>query len=402
MTPPVTGPLAPMGADEPPGPAVDILDMETSRQRTHHRSPGSLRAVLVALALLTAACSRGGSESTATPASTSETSATTTTTDSATSPETSENSPAVAAAVELDLSNVKAGVEPAGDAVAGEIDTPDGRVRSYHLYVPSGLGDEPVPLLVALHGGLGSGPQFEQDSGFDRLAEANGFVVVYPDGIPIVEGRDNRVWNGGGCCGPAVENRQDVDDVAFISSVIDEVEAAYPVDGSRVYVTGHSNGGIMAYRLACELSGRVVAVAFQAGSLEVEPCRPERPVSLLSLHGLADTNIPIDGGRGSGVANYSFNSPRESVETLAELDGCRSRLPLADPTNPDISGFRWTDCDEGTAVEMILVAGANHAWMGHPGNRFTTRLIGEPYPDLDASLVIWSFLSRRSRPRADR
>ncbi len=298
----------------------------------------------------------------------------------------------------LDLGNVKPAVEPVGTLVDGAVDTPDGRRRTYHLYVPSDSGDGPMPLLIALHGGLGSGTQFREDSGFADLAEANRFLVVFPDGVPIAEGRDNRVWNGGGCCGVAARDRQNVDDVGFISAVIDEIEAVHPVDPSRVYAAGHSNGGIMAYRLACELSDRIVAVAFQSGTLEIGNCPMVQPVSLMSLHGLADTNIPIDGGRGSGVANYAFASPRESVETVARLDGCTGRVDMVDPTNPDVSGTRWTGCDGDTTVEMILVEGANHAWMGHRGSRFTRALIGEPYPDLDASVAIWSFLSRRTRP----
>ncbi len=372
--------------------------------RTRGQTGRALWAVLLGLALLASACSRDSTDTATTsppedtdiattePTSSTETTGAPQTGSEATASTELDNTPAV-----LGLSNVVAGVEPTGDLVDGSVNTPDGRRRSYHLYVPSGAGDEPMPLLIALHGGLGSGTQFREDSGFDRLAEANGFLVVFPDGIPIVEGRDNRVWNGGGCCGPAAENRQDVDDVGFIAAVIDEIEATYPVDTSRIYAAGHSNGGIMSYRLACELSGRIAAVAFQSGTLEIPDCPMTESVSLLSLHGLADTNIPIDGGKGSGVANYAFASPRESVETIAALDGCTGRVPVVDPTNPDISGTRWTGCDGDTTVEMILVEGANHAWMGHRGSEFTRRMIGEPYPDLDASVALWSFLSRQQR-----
>ena len=253
-----------------------------------------------------------------------------------------------------------------------------------------------VPLLVALHGGTGWGTQFEENSGFDGLAEANGFVVVYPDGTPIGIG-EGRVWNGGACCGQARQDRDDVDDVGFISALITTLEQRFAIDPSRVYATGHSNGAIMSYRLACELSDTVVAVGFQAGSLEIPRCAPDRPVSVFHLHGLADTNLPIDGGFGEGISNTDFTSPRESVALLAGLNGCPDPVDSTDPDNPDVSYRVWEPCDEGTSVEFVTVAGANHAWMGHPGTAVQRAMVGEPYPDLDASLAIWTFLARHPR-----
>lgn len=287
--------------------------------------------------------------------------------------------------------------EPTGELLVESVTTADGTDRTYYLYVPSTVGEAPMPLLVALHGGLGSGRQFRENSGFDRLAEANGFLVAFPDGTAIVKGRDNRVWNGGGCCGSAAQGRRNVDDVGFISAMVDQITASHRVDPARVFATGHSNGAIMSYRLACELSDKIVAVAFQAGSLELDRCKPVLPVSVMNLHGLADTNIPVNGGRGEGVSRYTFASPVDSIEQWAALDGCTERSDLIDPSNDDVSGTRWTGCDGGTVVEMILVDGATHPWMGHPGSRLQERLSGTPYPDLDASAVIWGFLAGQAR-----
>ncbi len=287
--------------------------------------------------------------------------------------------------------------ESAPGLVSSSMVTPDGRERTYHVFAPSTIADEPMPLLIAMHGGLGSGLQFRDNSGFDELAETNGFIVAYPDGIRILERRDNRVWNGGACCGVAGEGRQNVDDVGFIAAVIEEISAAYPVDPARVFATGHSNGAIMSYRLACELADTIVAIAFQSGSIEVDECAPSRPVSVLHLHGLADTNINLDGGPGDGVSSHDFASPLESIEAMATLNGCSGREAFADPTNPDVSGTRWGDCDSGTEVELMLVEGANHAWMGHPGRFVQEQLMGEPYADLDASFVIWEFLASHAR-----
>lgn len=286
------------------------------------------------------------------------------------------------------------------DSVTQTLTTPDGQTRSYHLHVPRTLDTTgAAPLLVALHGGFGSGTQFEASSGFDDLADANGFVVVYPDGTPIRRRgalADARTWNGGNCCGPAVEEQ--VDDVGFISALIDRVAADHHIDASRVYVTGHSNGAIMAYRLACERADKVVAVGVQAGALEIDGCRPSRPVSLMHVHGLADHNVPIDGGAGDGFAGVAFASPRESVRTFAGLDGCDpTASESVSATNADVTTTTWAGCDAGVEVRFVTVAGAGHAWMGHPSTPRAERLTGPPYMGFDSAAEIWSFLAAHPR-----
>jgi polyhydroxybutyrate depolymerase len=276
----------------------------------------------------------------------------------------------------------------------------DGSTRTYRIHVPRSLPrDTPVPLLVALHGGFGSGAQFEANSGFDALADAHHFIVVYPDGTPIrARGAlaNARVWNGGHCCGPAA--RQQVDDVGFISQLIDRISGQHDIDARRVYAAGHSNGAIMSYRLACELSDKVVAIGIQAGSLEVDRCAPTHPVSVLHIHGTADRNIPIDGGRGVGRAGIAFQPPRDAVTTFARVDGCpaaSSTTTAAD--NPDVTIESWQPCDDSTAVQFVTVAGASHAWMGRTSTRAGQAASGAPYMRYDSSSAIWSFLAAHPR-----
>jgi polyhydroxybutyrate depolymerase len=293
----------------------------------------------------------------------------------------------------------RAAVPPVGRTADGQIRTADGRIRRYRLYVPTAIGPgRPGPLVVALHGGLGTAAQFEANSGFDGLAEANGFVVAYPDGIGArPDGSGPQTWNGGYCCGPAA--RQEVDDVDFIRRLIDTVQAEVPVDPARIYAAGHSNGAIMAYRLACELSDRIAAIGVQAGSLGVDVCTPAQPVSVFHVHGSADTNHPIDGGRGRGIAGVVFRSARSAVEAMAAADGCAGiPTPATDPSNPDLAVATWSGCERGTAVRLVVVDGATHAWMGHPSaSAVAAAYVGEPYPDLDASRAIWSFLAAHPR-----
>jgi poly(3-hydroxybutyrate) depolymerase len=222
---------------------------------------------------------------------------------------------------------------------AGQFDdsivTADGRTRTFHLYVPGSLPAGPVPLLVALHGGTGSGTQFERNSGFDAQADEHGLIVVYPDGVGT--GPDEtvmRTWNAGGCCGAAA--RKDVDDVGFIRQLIDEMEKRYSIDPAKVYAAGHSNGAFMSYRLACELSDRIVAVGLQAGGLMIDTCVPERPVSLLHIHGAQDTNVPIEGGVGSGISGVEFPPVADSI----------ARMRAA-----------------GATVELRVIPGRDHKWM---------------------------------------
>jgi polyhydroxybutyrate depolymerase len=333
-----------------------------------------VRRMLLAVVLLGAACS-GSSGSTATaPASTTTTAA-----------------PAV---VVTDTTGVHAAVEPLAKTTDGSIATPDGRNRTYHLYVPTTLPAK-APLLVALHGGTGWGTQFERNSGFDGLAEANGFIVVYPDGIGVgADGTQLRTWNGGSCCGPAV--KQQVDDVAFIRLLVQHLESEHDIDPARVFATGHSNGGILAYRLACELSDVIDAIGVQSSSLEVSTCAPPMLVSALQIHGAADQNIPIDGGLGpNAISGVAFNRPSDAAATLSKANGCFDPpTTTTDPTNTDLQTTSWS-CPHDVQVAFVEVAGANHAWMGHTVGG--SGKIGPPYTKLDSSLAIWTFLSQHPR-----
>jgi polyhydroxybutyrate depolymerase len=284
-----------------------------------------------------------------------------------------------------------------GELVSASLRAPDGRLRTYHVYLPSGAGEEPLPLLIAMHGGTGWGLQFRDASGFDALAESEGFIVAYPDGTQILRRSENRVWNGGACCGLASDSRRGVDDVGFVSAMIDEITAHHRVDPGRIYATGHSNGAIMAYRLACELGDRIVAVGLQAGSLEIDGCRPGEPVSVMAIHGADDTNIPIDGGPGSGISDHDFFSPRLSIEHLARVNGCATDTTAVDPVNADVTRRTWAGCDDNVTVQFVEVAGASHAWMGRPTTLLQWLLSGRPYRNLDTAATVWEFVSRFER-----
>lgn len=260
-----------------------------------------------------------------------------------------------------------------------------GLQRTWRVYVPASLpAGAYVPLVIGLHGGFGSGEQFENTTGMDAEAETGRFIAVYPDGTGSI-----RTWNGGNCCGYAA--RTDVDDVGFISVLIDTVAHDYPVDRGRVYAVGHSNGAILAFRLACELSPKIAAIAAVAGSLERPGCSPSRPVSVLLIHGDADQNHPIDGGIGpDSVSGVPFNSVADTMDTVSRAMGCSSAADVS--VDGAITTTQWQGCPGGTAVELQVIAGGSHAW---PGGK-QTAIGGEPSQAMDATAAAWDFVSQHA------
>jgi polyhydroxybutyrate depolymerase len=215
--------------------------------------------------------------------------------------------------------------------------------RSYRLYVPAGA-TSPAPVVVMLHGGFGSAQQAERAYGWDQLADGAKFVVVYPDG-------EARAWNtNGGCCGRP--SRDGVDDVGFITAAVEDVAANLAVDRSRIYATGMSNGGIMAYTLACH-SGMFAAIGPVAAT-QLDPCGAPHPTSVRQIHGTDDTRVRFDGGRGEGVAHINGPAVPEVDAFWRRVDGCAA---------PTVNAAGSTaSCADGRAVELATVAGGGHDW----------------------------------------
>ena len=159
--------------------------------------------------------------------------------------------------------------------------------RRYLVRAPGGLTrtSAPIPLVIVLHGGGGNAENAEQMTGFTRKVEPERVLVVYPEGIGRFKTRPLN-WNVGHCCGHALEKR--VDDVGFISALIDKLSARYPVDPARIYVTGMSNGAMMSHRIGSELSPRIAAIAPVVGALFGDDAPPPRAVSALMINGLLD------------------------------------------------------------------------------------------------------------------
>jgi polyhydroxybutyrate depolymerase len=245
--------------------------------------------------------------------------------------------------------------------------TVDGVLRTYIMFRPASLDpSQPAPLVLALHGWTSAAALLEARSHFDDLATTAGFEVVYPQGV-------NNAWNAGWCCGGA-----QTDDVAFIEALIDKLVAGGGVDRKRVFVTGMSNGAMMAQRLACEATGRFAAVASVAGALVIGACTPSRPISVLEMHGTADTAIAYEGG---GLAN--FMPTMSNLQRWASLNGCSSTA--ANAKSGITTTYTWSGCQGGSKVVLMAITGAGHNWF----NAASDGLPGEP----DASQTVWDFFT---------
>jgi polyhydroxybutyrate depolymerase len=190
-------------------------------------------------------------------------------------------------------------------------------------------------------------------------ADKEGFLAAYPSGT----GGMRRVptWNSGNCCGYA--QRNNVDDVGFLRFLIQGLERDYPVDSKRIYVAGISNGGMMAYRLGCELADQIAAIAPVEGAQNV-PCRPSAPVSVIIFHGTADRLVPFEGG----TTPYPLG-PRRSDTPVAETvafwvdhDGClaTARHEESPAAHTDV----FSGCKGGASVALYAIQGGRHIWPG--------------------------------------
>jgi len=266
----------------------------------------------------------------------------------------------------------------------------DGVERSYLLHLPPAYdGEEELPVLFVFHGGSGDGEGMVRVTHISDVADERGFIAVYPDGL-------NKSWNDG-----RPEVNPGVDDVGFISALIDELEREYHIDARRVYSTGISNGGMFSLRLACELSDRIAAaapVAALMGEVLSQTCSPPRPVPVMFVMGNNDPLVPWEGGK-VGTARLDRGrvlSAADSVSFWVVADGCSETpvvtyLPDADPGDGTrIRRETYTGGRNGSEVVMLVVEGGGHTWPG--GLQYARELvIGATSRDIDAGEVIWEF-----------
>lgn len=259
-----------------------------------------------------------------------------------------------------------------------------GLTRDYRLYVPAMYnGSTSVPLVLNLHGYASFAAQQEFYGDFRPIADTANFLIVHPNGT--INNLGDRFWN-------VLGGLSAVDDVAFLSNLIDSLRATYNIDPNRIYSTGMSNGGFMSYSLACELSHKIAAIASVTGSmitLKLNACNPPRAVPVMEIHGTADNTVPYNGSVSLGTVAIPT-----LVDAWVQKNQCNPTPIITPVPNTNTSDgctaehYLYTGGLNGSTVEHYKVIGGGHTW---PGQLFP---IGVTNQDFSASREIWRFFSQ--------
>lgn len=269
--------------------------------------------------------------------------------------------------------------------------------RSYLVHVPTNYdASKPTPVVLCFHGGLTNSLIAMAQTGLSAKADAETFIVVYPDGTSrngVV-----LVWNSGGVPSQLEEEKRD--DVAFTRELLDDLAKVTNVDPKSVFATGISNGGMMCHRLAVELSDRIAAIAPVAGTLSLEKPEPKRAVPVLQIHGTADMIVGWNGPGPNVPKAVKFRSVDETIKFWTQHDACAEK-PIVEQL-PDKS-------DDGTTVErstygggkhdsevvLVKIEGGGHTW---PGRELNIAILGRTTKDIAANDLIWEFFKKHPMP----
>ncbi len=304
-------------------------------------------------------------------------------------------------------------------ALTEETITHDGRERIFLVHIPAQIKDKSnIPVVMALHGGGGSAVQFASHIQMEKTADQNGFMVVYPQGT----GKKVKMntWNAGTCCSYAMENN--VDDVGYISQLIDILVDEYRADPKRIYSTGHSNGAMMSYRLACELSDKITAIAPNGGQDYPHDCTLKRAVPVLHIHGKEDRCANYYGSTECGGCfsdvmeslgmkpmpqkNGICHPVEDMVKQWARFDGCAGTARVTFQKG-DVSCETYSNCKDGAEVTLCAIDNAGHTWAGsgssvkacerRPNGKLCTAMrekVGSTNMDINANDFMWQFFSK--------
>ena len=263
----------------------------------------------------------------------------------------------------------------------------DGLERNYILYVPAIYdGANAVPLVINLHGYGSNAAQQNFYGNFKNLADVDNFLVVLPDGTKDLSG--TTYWNSFAVGGS-------VDDVAFISGLIDTLSQNYNIDPTKIFSTGMSNGGFMSYRLACELNNRISKIASVTGSMNTTlqgTCSPGAPIPVMQIHGTNDPTVSYNGSFGvvaiEDVVDYWVNNNNcESVPIVENLPDINTS------DNSTVERYTYANGDAGSSVIFYKIIGGGHTW---PDAAIPVPAYGPTNRDFNASQVIWEFFKGES------
>ncbi len=267
----------------------------------------------------------------------------------------------------------------------------DKQPRTYLVHIPKRYDPKKAtPVVLALHGAAMNGPMMVWFTGLSATSDREGFIVVYPSGTgagPFL------TWNSGGLSGKMAENQ--ADDVAFIRLLLDDLGKVVTVDEKRVYACGMSNGGMMCYRLAAELSDRITAIAPVAGTVGIGESKPTRPVPVLHFHGSKDMIVPFELIKGKSPPLMKLKGVQESIQIWVKLNGCHEN-PKTDLLSKDgeelkVTRHTYGSGKESSEVVLIVIEGGGHTW---PGKKPPANFMGKSALNISANDLIWEFFRK--------
>jgi polyhydroxybutyrate depolymerase len=264
----------------------------------------------------------------------------------------------------------------------------NGIERQYQIYIPESYSpNQPVPLLLGLHGALGNADQFRRSSDFNHVAEKYGFIVVYPDGLGTTK-YNYHYWNSGHISGRVTE-----DDVAFLYTLIAELKTQYAIDSQRIYMVGHSNGAMMTYRMAGEHPELFAAVASVSGTIGTHSDKetveyinpvPKTPINIVHIHGTKDEMVLYEGGVAKGRDFYSVN---ETISFWLTANNCSSTPTVVYSSNSEIKLSRYSSPINNATVTQVDLIDRTHAW-----SNMNKAVKAEEFKGTGLAEMIWSLL----------
>jgi len=280
-----------------------------------------------------------------------------------------------------------------------------GHTRHYIVHVPPGYdGNTPAPVVIMFHGGGGKARGAMEETGWSAKADKENFLAVYPEGLARDPARHSsfvgnpQSWNDGSQRAILAAAQKNIDDVGFISAMLDELGTKFRIDPRRLYATGFSNGASMTFRAGRALSARLAAIAPVAGSDWLAVPVPAQPLSLLYLTGTADPLNPLAGGDITLGDKPAGKKPpvREFIHQWAQRLGC-APAPKTLRDRDGVKGVAYTGCQSHAEVVFYTVDGMGHFWPGGMSH-LPERVIGKPSNAISATDVIWEFFRAHPKP----
>ena len=269
-----------------------------------------------------------------------------------------------------------------------------GSTRKYLLHIPATYEkSKPAPLVLAFHGAMGTAEIMAKHYGWIPKSDKEGFIVAFPNGASRLSSGEFATWNAGNCCGYALESQSD--DVGFVRAVIEDIKGKVNID--KIFATGMSNGGMFSYRLACEMSDTLTAIAAVSGTDNYDGCNPAKPISIMHIHGLQDDHVLFYGGCGPACVAKSepeFVSVPDTISKWVQRDNC-DNSPQTTVVNENAYYDLYAHCEGGVQVKLYVVKDGGHSW---PGAEKSSNSLEKSAPSqaISATDEIWNFFNEVS------